>query len=161
MTTLFVVGAVAIAFGVLALLLDGALDFIPDTEWFSLTGLAAGVAVYAFTTGILVGAGLSFPIASIPGAVAALVVMVGASWLIFKLRNSGSNADTNSAQRMVGLIGTVITPARPNDPGEIDLLLGGERIRMNAVSNDDVPAGSRAEVIEVVSPTCVRIAHLR
>lgn len=160
MNTLFVIGAVAIAIGALALLADGLFDFIPDTEWFSITGLAAGVAVFCFTTGILLGAGLPMAIASIPGGIAAVVVMVGASWLIYKLRNSGSETDS-SVQRLVGLTGSVVTPTRPGDHGEIDLFFAGERLRMNAISDEEIPAGARAEVIGIVSPTCVRITHLR
>lgn len=160
MTTLFVIGAIAIVVGAIALLADGALDFLPDSEWFSITGLAAGVAVYAFTTGILVGAGLPFGVASIPGVLAALAVMVGASWLIYRLRNTGSGQD-GSAARMIGLVGTVITPTRPDATGEIDLVVAGERHRMNAVSADEIPTGGRAEVVDIVSPTCVRITQLR
>ncbi|MFT4108636.1 NfeD family protein [Propionicimonas sp.] len=160
MTTLYVIGTVAVVLGAIGLLVDGALDFVPDSEWFSVTGLAAGVAVYAFTTGILVGTGLPLGVASLPGALAALVVMVGASWLIYRLRNSGTEHDT-SASRMIGLGGTVITPTGPGLTGEIDLVLAGERHRMNALSDDDIPAGGRAEVVDVVSPTCVRIIQLR
>lgn len=160
MTTLFVIGTVAVIVGAIALLADGALDFLPDSEWFSITGLASGVAVYAFTTGILVGVGLPFGIASIPGVIAALAVMVAASWLIYRLRNTGSGQD-GSAHRMIGLIGTVITPTRPDATGEIDLVVAGERHRMNAVSDDEIPTGGHAQVVDVVSPTCVRVTHFR
>lgn len=160
MSTLFLIGTIAVVIGAVGLLADGALDFLPDSEWFSLTGLAAGVAMYCFVTGILVGAGWPLGPASVPGGIAALALMVGASWLIYRLRNSGSS-DDNSAQRMVGVTGTVLTPTHPGVTGEIDLVLSGERHRMNAVSDDDIPAGGLAQVVELVSPTCVRITQLR
>lgn len=160
MSTLFVIGTIAVVIAVIGLLADGALDFLPDSEWFSVTGLAAGVAMYGFTTGVLVGFGWSAGLASIPGVLAALTVMVAASWLIYKLRNSRSGPD-GSAQGMLGATGTVITPTFPGGTGEIDLLLAGERHRMNAVSDDEIPVGGRAQVTGIVSPTCVRIVQLR
>lgn len=160
MSTLFVIGTIAVVVAVIGLLADGALDFLPDSEWFSVTGLAAGVAMYGFVTGILVGADWSLGLASIPGAIAALAVMVVASWAIYKLRNTRSGPD-GSVQSMLGATGVVITPTFPGGTGEIDLLLAGERHRMNAVSDDEIPVGGRAEVTGIVSPTCVRITQLR
>lgn len=160
MSTLFLIGTVAIVIGAVGLLADGALDFLPDSEWFSLTGLAAGVAMYCFVTGVLMSWGLAFGVASAPGALVALGVMAGASWLIYRLRNSGSDVDS-SVQRMVGVTGTVVTPTFPGVTGEIDLVVAGERHRMNALSTDEIPAGGRAQVVEIVSPTCVRITQLR
>lgn len=160
MSTLFVIGTIAVVVAVFALLADGALDFLPDSEWFSVTGLAAGVAMYGFVTGILVGIGWSLGLASIPGGIAALAVMLLASWLIYKLRNTHSGPDS-SAERRIGATGTVITPTFPGGTGEIDLRLAGERHRMNAVSDDEIPVGGRAQVTGIVSPTCVRIVQLR
>ncbi|MCW5951632.1 MAG: hypothetical protein KIT69_05205, partial [Propionibacteriaceae bacterium] len=87
MSTLFLIGIVAVVLGAIALLADGALDFIPDTEWFSLTGIAAGVAMFGFTAGILEGVGIPLTIALVIGGAAGLSVLVGVTWLIFRLRN--------------------------------------------------------------------------
>lgn len=160
MTTLFVVGIVAVLVGAIALAADGALDFLPDSEWFSLTGLAAGVAMFCFTTGILVGIGLPFAIAAIPGAVAALAVLAGTSWLIFKLRNSTAGPDSSMAS-LVGRTGSVITAIPAGSTGEVDVRAGGERHRFNAVCDEDVPAGATVEITGVVSPTCLRVTQLR
>ena len=65
MSTLFLIGTIAVVVGAIALAADGALDFLPDSEWFSLTGLAAAVAIFCFTAGILEGLGLPLAIAAI------------------------------------------------------------------------------------------------
>lgn len=160
MSTLFVIGTVAVVLGALALAADGALDFLPDSEWFSLTGIAAGVAMFCFTAGALEAAGVGFGIAAIPGAIAALAVIVGVSWLIYRLRNSTAGPDS-SIHSLVGSTGSVITPIPAGGTGEVDVRHGGERQRFNAVSDDEVPAGAQVSVVGVVSPTCLRVQHLR
>lgn len=160
MSTLFLVGIIAVVLGAVALLADGALDIIPDTEWFSLTGLASGVAMFGFTSGILEGIGTPLPIALVVGGLAGLGVLVGVTWLIFKLRNSSDSPDS-SINSLVGSAATVITPIPSGGLGEVDVRFGGERHRFNAISDEAVPATSQVSIIGIVSPTCVRVVHLR
>lgn len=99
MSTLYLIGIAAVVLGAIALLADGALDFVPDTDWFSLTGIAAGVAMFGFTAGILEGVGISLSIALIIGGIAGLGVLVGVTWLIYKLRNFSAAAPTRPSTR--------------------------------------------------------------
>jgi membrane protein implicated in regulation of membrane protease activity len=161
MSTLFLIGIVAVVVGAIALVADGALDFIPDSEWFSLTGIAAGVAMFGFTAGILEGIGLPLSIALVVGGAAGLGVIVLVSWLIYKLRNFSSGGVDSSINSLVGSIGTVITPIPASGTGEVDVRFGGERHRFNAVSEDDIPATAQVSIVGIVSPTCVRVVHLR
>ncbi|HRA74973.1 MAG TPA: NfeD family protein [Propionicimonas sp.] len=160
MSTLFLIGTIAVVVGAIALAADGALDFLPDSEWFSLTGLAAAVAIFCFTAGILEGLGLPLAIAAIPGVIAALAVLAGTSWLIYKLRNSTAGPDS-SVHALVGAPGNVVTRIPAGATGEVDLRHGGERHRFNATCDEDVPAGAQITVIGIVSPTCVRVTQLR
>lgn len=159
LTWLLLGGGIAVVIGVIALLTDGLFD-LPDSEWFSATGLAAGVAIFCFTAAILVGSGTPFEVAAIPAAIAALLVMAAITWLLVKLRHATSTHEFSVAS-MIGHTGTVITPIVPGALGEIDLVIGGERHRMNATAATGIATGGRAEVVEIVSPTCVRVVELR
>ncbi|MGC4153842.1 MAG: NfeD family protein [Propionicimonas sp.] len=161
MSTLFLIGIVAVVVGAVALVADGALDFIPDTDWFSLTGIAAGVAMFGFTAGILEGIGLPLPIALVVGGAAGLGVLVGVTWLIFRLRNVSSGGVDSSINSLVGSTATVLTPIPADGIGEVDVRFGGERHRFNAVSDDEIPATAQVSIVGIVSPTCVRVVHLR
>lgn len=161
MSTLFLIGIVAVVLGVVALLADGALDFIPDTEWFSLTGIAAGVAMFGFTAGILEGVGIPMAISLVVGGVAGLGVIVAVSWLIYKLRNVPSSGANSSINALIGATGTVVTPIPAGGTGEVDVRFGGERQRFNAICDEAVPAAGQVSIVGIVSPTCVRVIHLR
>lgn len=160
MSTLFLIGTVAVVLGAIALAADGALDFLPDSEWFSLTGIAAGVAMFCFVAGTLEAFGLGFPIAAVLGGAAGLGVLVGTSLLIYRLRNTADSPDSSLAA-LVGSTGTVITAIPAGGIGEVDVRHQGERHRLNAVSDDEVPTAGQVTVIAVASPTCVRVQHLR
>lgn len=161
MSTLFLIGIIAVVAGAIALLADGALDFIPDTDWFSLTGIAAGVAMFGFTAGIMEGVGLPLSMALVVGGVAGLGVLVGVTWLIYKLRNVTAGGADSSINSLIGATGTVITPIPAGGLGEVDIRYGGERHRFNAMSEDEIPAAGQVSVVGIVSPTCVRVVHLR
>lgn len=161
MSTLFLIGIVAVVLGAVALVADGALDFIPDTDWFSLTGIAAGVAMFGFTGGILESIGIPLPIALVVGGVAGLAVLVGVTYLLFKLRHVGAGGIDSSINSLVGSTATVITPIPVEGIGEVDVRFGGERQRFNAVSDDEIPATAQVSIVGIVSPTCLRVVHLR
>ncbi|MCA0252216.1 MAG: hypothetical protein LCH76_08025 [Actinobacteria bacterium] len=161
MSTLFLIGIIAVVVGAIALLADGALDFIPDTDWFSLTGIAAGVAMFGFTAGILEGIGSPLTIALVVGGAAGLGVLVGVTWLIYRLRNFSAGGADSSINSLIGATGTVITPIPDGCTGEVDIRYGGERHRFNAVADEEIPSAGQVNVVGVVSPTCVRVVHLR
>jgi membrane-bound ClpP family serine protease len=62
---------------------------------------------------------------------------------------------------LIGATGTVVTPIPADGLGEVDIRYGGERHRFNAVSEDEIPAAGQVSVVGIVSPTCVRVVHLR
>lgn len=62
---------------------------------------------------------------------------------------------------MIGATGTVITPIPANGTGEVDIRYGGERHRLNAIADEEIPSAGQVSVVGVVSPTCVRVVHLR
>lgn len=161
MSTLFLIGIIAVVVGAVALLADGLLDFVPDTDWFSLTGIAAGVAMFGFTAGILEGIGITLAIALVVGGLTGLAVLAGVTWLIFKLRNVPSSGADSSITSLIGSTATVITPIPAEGIGEVDVRHGGERHRFNAISEDAIPAAGQVTVVGIVSPTCLRVVHLR
>ncbi|MDR1711220.1 MAG: NfeD family protein [Propionibacteriaceae bacterium] len=157
MSTLFIIGLVAIVLGGVSIALDGAFD-LPASEWLSATGICAGGATFCFVGGILQFAPL--PVWIIAGLVAALIVTGGTSFLMFKLRNSGG-AHTTPVQTMIGSKGSVVVPIEPGKFGQINLVVAGETVQMNAVSEEEIPLGQPVRVLGVESATCVRVENLR
>ncbi|MDR1768184.1 MAG: hypothetical protein LBR32_07140 [Propionibacteriaceae bacterium] len=159
MITLFTIGAVAVVVAVLSLALDGVFD-LPDFEWFSTTGLGAGVAMFCFTAGLsqaaMAPAAMSYAI----GAVAALIVMFGSSWLLYKLRHAGTDADSSVATA-IGKFGSVVVPIEVGRTGQVSLTVGGETVQLNAVAEEDIALSQPVRVVDVVSPTCVKVENLR
>lgn len=161
MSTLFLIGIIAVVVGVIALVADGALDFIPDTDWFSLTGIAAGVAMFGFIGGILESVGLPLTLSLVVGGAAGLGVLAGVSWLIYRLRNFSAGGADSSINSLIGSTATVLTSIPDGGLGEVDVRYGGERHRFNAVSDEEIPATAQVSIVGIVSPTCVRVVHLR
>ena len=159
MTTLFIVGVIALAVGGVVLLFDGVFD-LPDHQWFTMPGLAGGVATSCFTAGTLIGIGVPDMPAYLLGTVAAAGMYALLAWGIYKLRHSTSAPDT-SAKSVLGKTVKVITPIRPGGTGQVEVTVSGEKRRMSAISVDQIEIGQHAEVTELVSLTCVRVSQLR
>ena len=159
MTILFIVGVIALAVGGLVLLLDGVFD-LPDHQWFTMPGLAGGVATFCFTAGSLIGFGVPDVPAYLLGGVTAAGMYALLAWGIYKLRHATSAPDT-SAKMVLGKTVKVITPIRPGGTGQVEVTVSGEKRRMSAISVDQIEIGQHAEVTELVSLTCVRVSQLR
>jgi len=86
---------------------------------------------------------------------------VGVTWLIYRLRNFSAGGADSSINSLIGATGTVITPIPDGCTGEVDIRYGGERHRFNAVADEEIPSAGQVNVVGVVSPTCVRVVHLR
>ncbi|MDR1236766.1 MAG: hypothetical protein LBK28_00835 [Propionibacteriaceae bacterium] len=159
MTTMFIIGAIALVVAIVSLALDGTLD-LPDSEWLSTTGVFSGVAIFCFVAGIMQGYGAPMPAWIIAGAISALLVTGGTSFLIFKLRKSGAQSST-PVQKLLGTTGSVTVPIEPGGFGQINLSVSGETLQMNAVSDEAIAFNQSIRVVGVESPTCVRVENLR
>ena len=159
MTTLFIVGVIALIVGGLVLLFDGVLD-LPDHQWLTMPGMSGGVASFCFTAGTLIGFGVPEVPAYLLGGVTAAGMYALLAWGIYKLRHSTSAPDS-SANAVLGKTVKVITPIRPGGTGQVEVMVSGEKRRLSAISVDQIEIGQQAEVTELVSLTCVRVSQLR
>jgi membrane-bound ClpP family serine protease len=159
MTTMFIIGGIALAIAAISLALDGVLD-LPDSEWLSTTGLCGGVAVFCFVAGIMMSFSAPMALWIIVSLIAALAVTAGTSFLLFRLRKAGAN-ETTPAAAIVGSTGSVVVPIEPGAFGQINLIVQGETLQMNAVSDEPIPLSQPVRVVSVESPTCVRVENLR
>jgi membrane-bound ClpP family serine protease len=159
MATMFLVGVISLVVAAVSLALDGTLD-LPDSEWLSTTGVFSGVAMFCFVAGTMQGLGAPMPAWIAAGAISALIVTGGTSFLIFKLRKAGSRSSMSS-ENLLGSTGSVTVPIEPGGFGQINLAVGGETLQMNAVSDESIAFNQSIRVVGVESPTCVRVENLR
>ena len=159
MATLFIIGVIAVVIAAASLLFDGVLE-LPDSEWLSFTGLCAGVAVFCFVGGTMQGFSAPQWLWITAGIISALAVTGGTSVLLYKLRKVGM-AETTPLRAMIGTMGSVVVPIEPGAFGQINLVVGGETVQMNAVADETIAISASVRVIDYESPTCVRVENLR
>jgi hypothetical protein len=151
-----VVGIVGVVLLVLFLMFDDVLEgVLPDADWVSgpIIGsfLAAfGIVGWTSTEAFDAPSG----VASVIGVAGGVAIGYGAYRLTRALMNSPTDA-TPSAAALVGKEARVITGSTPGRLGEVLVTLGGQPVKLSAISDDELVRGATVVVIEAASATKV------
>ena len=151
-----VVGIVGAVLLVLFLLFDDVLEgVLPDADWVSgpiIGSFLAAFGIVGWTSTEAFDA--STWLASVIGVAGGVAIGWFAYRLTKALMRSPTDATPNSAA-LVGKEGRVITHAAPGRLGEVLVTLGGQPVKLSAVSDDELVRGSTVVVIEAASATKV------
>ncbi len=79
-----------------------------------------------------------------------------AGWVARALA-AGATDGGRRGSDLVGLEATVLTPIAAGGYGEVALRVSGQVIKLGARADQPMPANARVWVIEVLSPTAVRV----
>jgi len=151
-----VVGVVGALLLVLFLIFDDVLEgVLPDADWFSGPVIGAFLAAFGIV-GWTATEAFDAPTwgASIIGVAGGAAIGYGA-YRLTKALMSGPTDATPSSAALVGREGRVITGATPGRLGEVLVTLGGQPVKLSAVSDDELVRGSTVVVIEAASATKV------
>jgi hypothetical protein len=152
-----VLGLVLLAVGlVLGDLLDGVTDVLPG-DAFSTAVIGAFVAATGFGGAAAEAAGAGTALAVPVGVGVGAVFGWFAVWLTRLIRDGGSDA-TPSVEYTVGQAGRVVSAIPADGLGTVDVLVGGNPVRLNARCAMPLDAGTEVFVTTVLSPTAVEVA---
>ncbi len=156
-TTLLALGGVGVV-GLLIGLLVGDLDIDVDLgpDWVSLPALAALVGAFGFVGALLIELGAPTPLALAGGAVAGVLLALGAVRLVRGLMHMRTD-DNVRASDMVGRPGRVVTALTADRTGEVLVDHAGQRIKVAARGDEALRIGDEVVVVEVLSPTFVAV----
>lgn len=151
-------GALLLVVGIFA---DGIFDGLLDVLSLGDDGVvvpAFGAFVSAFGIGGLVASSLTDRRGAVllAGAVTGVVVGFVAARLARAVAHMPSDA-TPSSSHLTGRTGKVVTPVRPEGAGEVIVTIGGQPMKLTARSHQDLPTGTTVVVVEVLSPSSVRV----
>jgi membrane protein implicated in regulation of membrane protease activity len=150
------VGVIGVALIVLFLVFDDFLDgVLPDADWISGPVIGAFLAAFGIV-GWTVTEAFDAPtwLASLAGVAGGIALGYLAFALTRSLLHSPTDA-TPSAGALMGREGRVVTGATPGQLGEVLVTIGGQPVKLSAVSDDELARGSAIVVIDVTSPTRV------
>jgi hypothetical protein len=151
-----VVGIVGAVLLVVFLMFDDVLDgVLPDADWISGPIIGAFLAAFGIV-GWTATEAFDAPgwLASTIGVAGGVTIGYGAYRLTRALMSSPTDATPNSAA-LVGKEGRVITGATPGRLGEVLVTVGGQAVKLSAISDDELVRGSTVVVIEAASATKV------
>ncbi|MFV0260785.1 MAG: NfeD family protein [Acidimicrobiales bacterium] len=153
--TIAVIGAVLL---LLSLILDGWIDAaVPGPDF--LTGPEVGALLVTFGLfGWYAENGLSW--ALLPAVGLASVTGAGMSYLTYRAVKAlmGQPTDaTPTTASLIGQPGKVVTPLTGGRVGEVIVSLGGATTKYTAVADHDLPVGAPVVVVDVESPTKIRV----
>jgi hypothetical protein len=151
-----VAGIVGVVLLVVFLLFDDVLDgILPDADWISGPILGSFLAAFGIV-GWTATEAFEAPawLASMTGVAGGVAIGYGALRLTRALISLPTDATPNSAA-LVGKEGRVITGASPGRLGEVLVTVGGQSVKLAAISDDELVRGSSVVVIEAASATKV------
>ncbi len=152
-----VIGAVLL---VLSLALDDVLDGVtPDSDWLSLPAISVFMAAFGLG-GWAVTDQAGLPVSA--GVAGGLTLGIALAWSIVRMVRGLSSMATDgtpTASDLLGRSGRVVTVIDPRSSGEVLVELGGHAMKLGAVCSgpSEITTGSKIVVIEVISPTRVRV----
>ena len=157
MTTFFLVTA-ALGFGLLllGLIVDDFLEFM-DGDGGVLSAPVIGAFLGAFGMGGFVATSASGNV--FVGIAAAAVAGLALGWVALRLSIAllGMHTDATPASGdYLGQFGRVVTPITRGG-GEILIRMGGSPVKLIARADTDIDRGTEIVVVEVLSPTSVRV----
>lgn len=160
MTTFLILGGAGLALILVTLVvgdvLDGVLHLdVLDSDFFSVSSLAAFVGAFGFGGALGLALSDSVPI----GVLVGLVIGLGAAWGAVRLTHALRRDDSVSfhPNAMIGHSAFVITPIPAGGFGEIRLTAAGHVRKYAARCDTAVPAGAEVWVSAIVSPTAVQV----
>lgn len=160
MTVFLVIGVIGLVLLAVSLvlgdLLDGVADALPG-DVFSTAVIGAFVAATGFGGATAEAAGAPAAVSLPVGIVAGVVFGWFAAWLTRLIRDGGSDA-TPSVDHTVGQAGRVVSAIPDAGLGTVDVLVGGNPVRLNARCDQPLEAGTEVYVTTVLSPTAVEVA---
>lgn len=145
-----------------ALVFDDVLEgLIPENDWLSLSALATFLVAFGFGAYIVDSrTGLPTAVAVVVGICAGLALAVVALRWSRSLSNMTTDA-TPAASDLVGCDGHVVTPILPGSTGEVLVRLGGQPMKLTAVTGDhqtdQLDRDTPVAVVRVLSPTRVEV----
>jgi hypothetical protein len=120
--------------------------------WGVVAGL--GVAVAGFTALALPGSGV--PTNVIAAGVGG-VVALGTTWLLRRAAAAAERRAAEAAEELRGTLATVTSAIPVGGAGEIAANLQGTPVQLSAVADRPVARGEQVLIVDVVSPTQVRV----
>jgi membrane protein implicated in regulation of membrane protease activity len=156
-TLLLVLGGIGLL-GLLVGLVVGDLEVDVDLgpDWLSIPVLAALVGAFGFAGAATLSFGAAMPIALVVGAIAGVLLAWAAARLTRGLMHMRTDAPVRSAD-MVGRPGRVVTALTPAQGGEVLVRHAGQQLKVAARGDEVLRVGDRVVVVEIVSPTLVRV----
>ena len=154
-----VIGALGVALLGVALLFDDVIDgLLPESDWFSTTAVATVVTAFGFGAAVLHHRlGWPVPAAAVGGIIAGGALGAIAVRWSRSLSTMATDA-TPTAGDLVGCLGRVVTEIPTESAGEVLVQLGGQPVKLSAVSAEQtLPGGTDIVVVAVLSPTRVRV----
>ena len=150
------VGLIGAVLLVLFLLFDDVVDgIVPDVDWIS------GPVIGAFLAAFGLFGWTSTEAFDAPSWLAAIVGIGGGAvmgYFAYRLSKALVNSPTDAtptAKALVGREGRVVTGASPGQLGEVLVTLGGQSVKLAAVSDGELVRGTSVVVIDAPSATKV------
>lgn len=160
------IGTIGVLLFVVAYLVDAVFDglvegLLPDSEWLSLSAIATLLTAFGLGAAVLQWRlGLPAPLAALGGLVVGGALVAATVRLTRSLRDMATDA-TPEADDLLGCGGRVVTAVRAGSSGEVVVQLGGQPVKLSAIGPPpgagDLARGTDIVVVEVVSPTRVRV----
>lgn len=153
------IGLVVLVLGLFVGELDIDLDLGPD--WLSLPVLAALVGAFGFVGAAALSLGAPMIAAVVAGTLAGVLLAALTARLVAGVMNMRTDA-TPRTDDLVGRPGRVVTALTADRSGEILVRHAGQQLKLSARADETLTVGDEVVVVEIVSPTLVRVeAHHR
>ena len=153
------VGIVVLLIGLLVGELDLDVDLGPD--WLSLPVLAALVGAFGFVGAAAHSLGASTTVAVVAGTLGGVVLAGLTARLVAGVMHMPTDATPRTAD-LIGRPGRVVTALTADRSGEVLIRHAGQQLKLSARSEETLTVGDEFVVVEVLSPTLVRVeAHQR
>jgi membrane-bound ClpP family serine protease len=136
--------------------LDGALDALGGGDWFTGAALAGFLGGAGFVGAAVLALTDDARVAAITGLIAGLLLGFAVGAITMRLKDSGFGA-TPTSQSLAGLIGTVVSDIPADGYGTVSVVNAGHLTRLNARAGMPLQAGTQVTVVEVLSPTSVKV----
>lgn len=136
--------------------LDGALDALGGGDWFTGAALAGFLGGVGFVGAAALALTDNPWLAAIAGLIAGVALGLAVGAVTVRLKDSGSGS-TPTSQSLTGLTGTVVGDIPADGYGTVSVVNAGHLTRLNARAGMPLQAGTQVTVVEVLSPTSVKV----
>lgn len=156
-----IIGAVGALLLVISLVFDDVLDgLLPEADLLSLPAIAAAMVAFGFGTAILADQ-IGFPTGAAMGGGAIVAVLAAAGAVRASRAAIGMATDaTPTANDLLGATGRVIIEVPAGATGQVLVRLGGQPVKLTAVTGPTGPTlatGTEIVVVSVESSTKVTV----